>query len=82
MNERATPKASKAQRNARASGAKPRPEGRVREHAFAADAHSFALRRGFKEAARPRATEQRPTNGTSHARTYAEAAMSERASAN
>ena len=57
MNEAGERQRAKARRNACASGAKPRPEGRVREHAFAADTQPLVLRCQSKEAARRRVIE-------------------------
>ena len=55
------------------SGAKRRPEGRVREHASAADYGRFMSHRHVKEAARRRAIEARPPTEGAHIANVAEA---------
>ena len=54
---------AKAKEDTRASGAKPRPEGRVREHGWRPIRSICGIEDAGAEAARRRAIEQRPTNG-------------------
>lgn len=65
---------AKARRDARASGAKPRPEGRVREHVAAADALMLDSRRLHVEAAGRRAIARGRRSGAGRIAERAEAA--------
>ena len=77
MSETCERQRAKAKEDTRASGAKPRPEGRVREHGWRPTTQSTGFAAPLMEAARRRAIARRRNEPVTNLEDRAEAAMSE-----